>query len=95
MGGAEPPDPVFLKNITTNYYQLLQIITVLTVLFTLKIQEYHYARFITSITTHFSGNNGTITSLLPLHYVLLISLLPIITGIMKPLLPINQVYNRK
>ena len=56
---------------------------------------YHYARFITSITTHFSGNNGTITSLLPLHYVLLIPLLPIITGIMKPLLPINQVYNRK
>jgi hypothetical protein len=56
---------------------------------------YHYARFITSITTHISGNNGTITSLLPLHYVLLISLLPIITGIMKPLLPINQVYNRK
>ena len=43
----------------------------------------------------FWGNNGTITSLLPLHYVLLIPLLPIITGIMKPLLPINQVYNRK
>ena len=138
------------KSITTNYFQLLRIITVLTVLITFKnsikhrktielllpiissllphyyhyythyytntvlelilllittvidpnvtsyyYHYYHYARFITSITTHISGNNGTITSLLPLHYVLLISLLPIITGIMKPLLPINQVYNRK
>jgi hypothetical protein len=41
-------------------------------------------------TTHIFGNNGTITTQLPLHYVLSVLLLPITTVIMRPLRLIIQ-----
>ena len=47
VGGAEPPEPVFLKSITTNYYQLLHIITY-------YYHYYHYYSLLTlPIITHY------------------------------------------
>ncbi len=50
---------------------------------------YYYEMSITTITTHFLGSSGTITTLLPLNYILLVPLLPFTMEVIKALLPFS------